>query len=125
MAVALAEIGAAFDATAAINDFKLRVERLVRLPPDHPALRRRFGARVELLAGRDLNAAIAAVERWWRDEHKAFQIACAFGGGTRLSLDVLSELRLILRLLRFKKMHAEFGAIAGAVCNEAAPVAAE
>ena len=43
------------------------------------------------------------VERWWRDERKAFQIASAFGRGTRLSLDVLSELRLMLRLMRFKQ----------------------
>lgn len=108
MAVALAEIGAAFDETAVINDFKLRVERLARLPRGHPALRRRFGARAEILAGRDLNGAIATVERWWRDERKAFQIACAFGGGTRLSLEVLSELRLILRLMRRKRMQAEY-----------------
>ena len=51
------------------------------------------------------------VERWWRDERKAFQIASAFGRGTRLSLEILSELRLILRLLRFKRMDAEYAAI--------------
>jgi hypothetical protein len=125
MAVALAEIGAAFDETAAINDFKLRVERLARLPPGHLTLRRRFGARAELLAGRDLNAAIVTVERWWRDERKAFQIARAFGGGSRLSLEVLSELRLILRLMRRKQMTAEYHAVLSGLCEPLIAEAAE
>ena len=64
-------------------------------------------------------------ERWWRDERKAFQIASALGYGNRLSLDVLRELRLILRLMRFKKMQAEFGAIIGAVSDETSALAAE
>ena len=37
MATALAQIGAAFDEAAAINAFKMRVERLIRLGPDHAA----------------------------------------------------------------------------------------
>ena len=84
--VALTEIGAAFDQAAAVNGFKIRVERLMRRGPRHPALRARFGARAARLHGGDLDAAIATVERWWRDERKAFQIASALGGGTRLSL---------------------------------------
>ncbi len=70
------------------------------LAPDHAAVRARFGARAALLAGCNLDAAIVRVERWWRDERKAFQIASVFGCGTRFSLDILSELRLILRLMR-------------------------
>src|ERR1700734_2876539 len=97
MDVALAQIGAAFDEAAALNDFQLRVERALRRGPQHPAVRARFGARAALLSGRHLDAAIAAVERWWRDERKAFQIASALGYGDRLSLDVLRELRVILR----------------------------
>jgi hypothetical protein len=108
MDAALAQIGIAFDQAAAINGFKMRVERLIRLGPDHPAVRARFGARASMLAGRSLNGAIAMVERWWQDERKAFQIASAFGRATRLSLEILSELRLILRLLRFKRMEAEY-----------------
>jgi len=38
---------------------------------------------------------------------------------------VLGELRLILRLMRFKKMQAEFGAIIGAVSDETSALAAE
>ncbi len=105
MAVALAQIGAAFDEAATINAYKIRVERLIRLGPCHAAVRARFGARAAMLFGRGLDAAIVLVERWWRNERKAFQIARALGCGTRLSLEVLSELRLILRLMRFKRMH--------------------
>ena len=36
MAAALAQIGAAFDEAATINAFKMRVDRLIRLGPDHP-----------------------------------------------------------------------------------------
>jgi hypothetical protein len=123
--VALTEIGAAFDQSAAINSFKIRVERLIRRGPHHPALRARFGARAALLHGRDLDAAIATVQRWWRDERKAFQIASALGGGTRLPLEVLRDMRLVLRLMRFKRMAAEFHEIVGALCGQPRALAAE
>jgi hypothetical protein len=122
--IALTEIGAAFDQSAVINGFKLRVERLIRRGPRHPALRARFSARAARLRGRGLDAAIGTVECWWRDERKAFQIASALGG-TRLSLEVLRELRLILRLMRFKRMAAEFHEIIGALCDRPRAIAAE
>jgi hypothetical protein len=121
-AIALAQIGAAFDEAATINAFKIRVERLIGLGPQHPAVRGRFGARACLLFGRGLDAAIAVVERWWRDERKAFQIASALGCATRLSFEVLRELRLILRLMRCKKMYGEFGELVSTLCG--APIAA-
>ena len=123
--VALTEIGAAFDQAAVINDFKIRVERLMRRGPRHPALRARFGARATRLHGRDLDRAIATVERWWRDERKAFQIASALGGGTRLSLEVLHDMRLGLRLMRFKRMEAEYFEALAALCNPPTAMAAE
>jgi hypothetical protein len=122
---ALAQIDAAFDEAAAINAFKLRVERQLRRGPTHPAVRARYAARAELLQGRSLDLAIALVERWWRDERRAFLIASALGGGVRLPLDVLQELRLILRLMRFKRMHAQFPTIVAAVCDETNAIAAE
>jgi hypothetical protein len=125
MDAALTQIGAAFDEAAAINGFKLRVERLLRLGPYHTAVRARFGARAQLLIGRSLDAAIVLVERWWRDERKAFQIASALGCGSRLSLEVLRELRLVLRLMRLKRMQAEFSAIIAALCDEPIAMAAE
>jgi hypothetical protein len=125
MAAALAQIAVAFDAAAAINSFKMRVERLIRLGPNHPVTRARYGARAAMLYGRDLDAAIVTVERWWRNERAAFAIACAFGRGSRLSLDVLSELRLVLRLLRFKKLEAAYEAAFGVPHDWPAGIAAE
>jgi hypothetical protein len=124
MAAALAQIGAAFDEAAAINAFKIKVERLMRLEPDHPALRARFGARADAVRP-GLDAAVVVVERWWRDERKAFQIASAFGCATRLSLEILCELRLILRLMRFKRMEAEYDSGLAALCNVPIAMAAE
>ena len=108
MAVALAHIGAAFDEAAVVHGFKLRIEHFMALPPDDAAVPARFGARAAMLGGCDLDAAIVRVERWWRDQRTAYQLASVFGCGTRLSLEVLSELRLMLRLMRRKQMHAEF-----------------
>src|ERR1700722_445069 len=123
--IAFAKIDAAFDHSAAINGFKIRVELLLQTDRHHPALRARFGARAGMLAGRSLDASVSAVERWWRDEQKAFAIASAFGGGHRLSLDVLCDLRLILRLMRFRRMDAEFHTLVAAVGAPAAAIAAE
>jgi hypothetical protein len=121
----LAEIGAAFGEAAAVNDFKMRVERYIRLGSEHPALRARFGARAAMLYGRNLEAATATVERWWRDERKAFQIASALGCATRLPLDVLSELRLILRLMRMQGMETEYRVAVAALSGRPFAIAAE
>jgi len=115
MAAALAQIGAAFDRAAVVNGQKMRVERLLRLGPHHPEVRARFGARAQLLHGRSLASALTLVEQWWCAERKAFQIASALGYGNRLSLDVLRELRLILRWLRVKRMEDEFAEIVAAL----------
>ncbi len=122
---ALAQIGVAFDQAAAVNGLKLRVELTIRRGPQHAAVRARFGARSDRLSGRSLNAAVITVERWWRDERKAFQIVSALGYGNRLSLEVLRELRVILRLMRFKRMHAQFAAVTAALDDDATPIAAE
>ena len=125
MDVAPAQIAAMFDRASVINAFKLKVERSLRLGPDDAAVRARFGARAQLLRGGSLDGAVALVERWWRDERKAFQIASALGRGNRLSLEVLAELRLILRILRFKRMQAEFLQIVAELCHEPMAEAAE
>jgi hypothetical protein len=125
LATALAQISAAFDEAAMLNDFKVRVERSIGLGPHHPAMRARFGARAAMLSGCDLAVSIVMVERWWRDERKAFQIASALGRASRLSLEVLSELRLILRLMRFHGMEAEYATILAALCDVPIAAAAE
>jgi hypothetical protein len=124
MAIALAQIGAAFDAAAVASAFKIRVEHLLRLGQQHPAVRA-LGARAEMLAGRGLDAAIVVTERWWRDERRAFQIASVFGCAPRLSLEVLRELRLILRWMRLKRMAAQYSAIIEALGEAPAARAAE
>jgi hypothetical protein len=125
MDAALAEIAAAFGEAAIINAFKLRVEETWRRGPQHPAVRARFSVRAELLHGKNLDAAIALVERWWRAERKAFQIASVFGRGNSLSLDVLAELRLILRLMRWKRLRGQFSAILAALRDDPIRTAAE
>jgi hypothetical protein len=122
---ALAQIEAAFGEAAAVNDFKLRVERLLRLGPFHPAVRARFRARAQMLSGCNLEAAVMRTERRWRDERRAFQIASALGSGNRLPLEVLSEARLVLRLMRFKRMHAEFRTLIAALRGDVLAEAAE
>jgi hypothetical protein len=61
-----------------------------------------------MLSGYDVDSAVTAVERWWHTETKAFAIASALGGGNRLSLDILRDLRLILRWMRLKQTEKEF-----------------
>jgi hypothetical protein len=124
MDVALAQIDAAFGRAAVVNAYKLRVEGFIRLGPHDPAVRARFSARAELLRGRNLDAAIVLVERWWRCEQKSFQIASALGRGCALSLETLRELRLILRLLRSKRLHVQFPALVAALCDEPTAMAA-
>jgi len=125
MDAALARIGAVFDGSAAIFDLKMRVERILCRGLQHPAVRARFAARAAMLSGLSLDAAIARVERWWRDERKAFQIASALGYGNRLALEALRELRLILRLLRYRRLHAAFDATVAALSDDKFPIAAE
>jgi hypothetical protein len=72
-----------------------------------------------------LPARSAIVERWWREERKAFALASALGYGSRLPLETLRELRLILRLMRRKRMAAQFGAIATALYDDGIAMAAE
>ena len=122
---ALAEIGTAFDHAAAVNEFKLRVERWLSLGPQHGAVRARFGPRAAMLSGRSLGTAVVVTERWWRDERRAFQLASALGYGNRHSLDVLRELCLVLRLMRIKRMDAAFGAVVAAMRETQMPLAAE
>ena len=122
---ALAQIEAAFGEAAATNDFKLRVERLFRLGPYHPAVRARFRARAQMLSGCNLAVAVMRIERWWHQERRAFQIASALGGGSRLSLEVLREARLVLRLMRLKHMHAEFRTLVAALHGDIIAEAAE
>ena len=102
-----------FGPWAVIDRFKRDCRQAMRRGLDDPAVIARFGARVDLLGVRDIASAIIVVERWYRDERKAFQVASAMGRGVRLPLMVLAELRLILRFMR------RYG-VAAAIRSEAA-----
>ena len=119
LAAALAAIEAAFDRAAVVNDLKIAVDRHIHRGPEHPAVRARFQAPAALLRGHSLDAAIATIERWQRDEQRAFAIASAFGRGSRLSLQVLDELHLLLRWLRFKRLHAAYANARAELCGNA------
>jgi hypothetical protein len=120
LAAALAALEAAFDRAAIVNDLKIAVERHIRRGAEHPAVRARFVARAALLRTCDLDAAIVTIDRWRRDEQRAFAIASAFGRGSRLSLQVLDELHLLLRWLRFKRLHAAYANARAELCGNAA-----
>lgn len=107
-----------FDRAVATAAFKRSIRRMLREPYSGAALRARYGSRAAMLGDRDLDAATATVERWWRSERKAFAIASALGRGTRLSLEILTELRLVLRLFRHKRMRAQYQQIAAALANQ-------
>ena len=75
-----------------------------------------------------LTIAINLVERWYRDERKAFQLGSVFGPmnpRSRLSVDVLAELRLILRLIRATRPRAYRDVLAVVRGMSPATVAAE
>jgi hypothetical protein len=86
-----------------IASFKNRVCSITRLGTGDPALRARYGARLELLRGYNIDTACRLVDAWYRDEQalrrKFLQIPYV-PQPSRLSLEVLRELRLILRCLR-------------------------
>jgi len=120
---AKAMIDTAFDLAAAHIDFKRRVAERLRMGPGHPANKARFGQRAEMLRGKSLDAAAATIDRWYRTERKAFQIASVFGRPARLPLAVLAELRLIVRLLRRHGAASQFPALIETLCELPAPVA--
>jgi hypothetical protein len=118
MARAFAAIDRAFSGSAEIQSFKRRIRYMIELGTGHHAVRARYGARTNMLRGRDLDAAIILVNRWHAQERKAFQIASAFGRGDRLSIEVLRELRVILRLLRASKYRDRYVGILAFVLDE-------
>jgi hypothetical protein len=111
---AKAMIEAGFDESAAHIDFKARVAAILASGPADPAIRIRYRMRASMLAGRSLGAGIVAVERWYKAERRAYQIAL-FARPSPLSLLTLAELRLILRFFRRKGMGDQFPALVEAV----------
>jgi hypothetical protein len=103
----IADIDRAFSHSSEVVRFKRRIRAILR-EPDHPAVAARYGAWARWLLRCPLATAVTCVDNEWRIERQAFQVASALGRGARLSVEVLAELNLILRWLRFRRMDAEF-----------------
>jgi hypothetical protein len=119
---AKAMIDAAFDPAAAHIDFKAKVAAMLAMGAAHPANKARFAPRGRMLRGKPLDAAAAAVERWYVSQRKAIQIASVFARPVRLELMILTELRLMLRFFRRRGMSAQFPALVETLCEPLPPV---
>ena len=96
-----------FGHSSEVVRFKRRIRAILR-EPDHPAVAARYGARAKWLRRCPLATAVTCVDNEWRIERQSFQLAAVSGRGTRLSVEVLAELNLILRWMRRNRMDAEF-----------------
>jgi len=96
-----AAVRAGADEASVHSDFKKRVLRAIQLGTGHPAIRARYGARLNMLRGFSTSAAVFMVDVWLMREKHAYGIAVALGEHpSRLSLEILRELQLLLRLAR-------------------------
>ena len=121
---AIAAIRTTFDRQHEINALKLTVEWAIKRGTGDPLVRARYRNRAKDLHLCNIDKSIVRVERWFREERKAQQAAMALGRGTRLSLEVLAELRLLLRMIRRSSFREHYPAIVQLVVGEANPVAA-
>jgi hypothetical protein len=122
MATALQEFDALIEAEfgpAAVNrEFKNRVRRFIRLGTGHEEVRARYGARLARLRHCGIGRAIRRIEEDFRAERRTFQILHVLGlSHDRLSLEVLRELRLLLRFARRSEYRAHYRAIAMLVAS--------
>jgi hypothetical protein len=100
---ALAAIGATFGDAAVINGLKLRVEDMIKRGPCDQITRARYSGVANMLQNRDcgnIDSSIAVVESFYRYHRKSPKIASFIDSQRRWPLEVLRELRLILRLIR-------------------------
>ena len=103
MDATLARIGAEFNGADRINNFKLRCERAIQGTISDQALQARYGARLARLRHLTVAQAYDLVALWFKAEQDALRIPIALGTprATFLSLEILRELRLMLRLARY------------------------
>lgn len=100
-----------FGEPAIVLDLKRRVRKVLRLGAGHPAVRARYHGRAVQFGCSTLHQAIREADRRYLLELHSFQIAAGLGHGSRLSVMVLEEVRLILRWLRRAGLEAEFSDI--------------
>lgn len=72
----------------------------MRLGTGHLWVRSRYGARARMVRNHTIDAAIFLVEHHLREEKRTFEILRVFGKEVALSLQVLTEVLIILRMLR-------------------------
>ena len=102
MDAALAEIGAKFGVAAEIDRFKRRCRGIIRRYEQNPfdeGLFKRYGARAQLLRRSTTADAAAWVACRYATEQRRWR-----SNDARLSLMVLRELRLLVRLMRAKRL---------------------
>lgn len=110
MDVALAKVGAiALNNPACIaNNLKLRVQQVIERGATDYGVRSRYYGRARKFQGFTITEAIWAVDYWLKEEQRKFDNAIKLGAASRLPIMVLTELRLILRLARFRGWDFKF-----------------
>jgi len=109
----LAEIGASFDQAALTNGLKLRVEDMIERGPCDDTVRARYGRRASMVVGYTLDQAIAKATQMLQDERERFEAASILGRPVRAPLELLRELRLILRMVRLDRHRTGFDQFPG------------
>lgn len=104
----IAQINATFGRAFDANHLKLACESIIRMGADHPEVRARFAGRARASAASTLADAIAVVDLWRAAELQRPK-------PSRLSLQALAELRLLLRLMRHRGLAWAFPLVMSAV----------
>lgn len=112
---AIAQINATFGPAWVVNRRKLAVDQVIRMGAAHPEVQARYAGRARASGARTLTDALADVEIWRAAELQRPQ-------PSRLSLQVLDELRLILRLLRFRGLAWTYPIVASVVIADGAKI---
>lgn len=106
-----AMIDATFDEAGKARSFKIRILDMIRRGTGHAAVRARYGRRAAELRGLHIDAAIFIATMKYFEVRRQHQIGTALGYGNQLSLDVLREIRMLLRLIRRSEFKNDFQGI--------------
>lgn len=107
MDAALAQIGSTFGAAAVVNRRKIAVDRYLTRGFRNPSTIARYGRWVASLQNLTLDSAIVRLDELYRQERRTQGAARALGCASN-ALEVLGELRLMLRLARVKITDRQF-----------------
>lgn len=82
---------------------KAHIRMAMRLGTGHLWVRARYSRRAVLLKGLTVDDAVTLLDRALHEEKRTFEILRVFGKEVALSLQVLTEVMLVVRLLRRSK----------------------